>query len=611
MWSRPPTTATPPSEPTAEQAAVIEAPAERRLVVLAGPGTGKTFTLVARVGKLAAAGESPLVLSFTRAVVGEMHRRLRDSGTDAARYVRPVTFDSFATRLLGAVPALMGFRDWEHAGYEGRIAAVDEALDEVLETREWVTSRFSHLVVDEVQDLTGRRGLLVRALCRLVPSFSLFGDPAQGIYGWQDEADRYSADDFLTDIEREFPDAATYHLTFNHRATTQERRDVADLRGSLLTRATAAAEYDRLRRVAGDAEPLGAIENAAQLLPLLPGRTAVLCRTNVEALLVSEQLFLAGIDHTLRRAATDRAAAPWIAQVARGRRGALSMSAFERLYDEASLRDGLPTDDAWDLLASASGSDDRVALDRVADALRSGRLPDELNVADDDSVVVSTIHRAKGLEFDNVVLVRSEEWRDAVDVAEEARVLYVALTRARTRVGYVNPLRTFGWRQDRRIDRWYRCPPREAWKTLGLEITGADAHSLHPAGSHLVSGDVLEIQERLETTVRRGDDISLRLVHADESEEPMAFYAIEHPRGLVGLTGSGFGRDLGRRIHAKPEQQTRWPLRFSGLRVEGIDTVAGLPALGADHGLGATGLWLRIRVVGLGIVEWFGETEAT
>src|SRR3712207_4359282 len=90
-------------EPTPEQAAVINAPDER-LIVLAGPGTGKTFTLVARVSRLAATGSSPVVLSFTRAVVREMHHRLRDESVEAPRYVRPVTFDSFATRLLGGLP---------------------------------------------------------------------------------------------------------------------------------------------------------------------------------------------------------------------------------------------------------------------------------------------------------------------------------------------------------------------------------------------------------------------------------------------------------------------------------------------------------------------------
>ena len=40
--------------------------------------------------------------------------------------------------------------------------------------------------------------------------------------------------------------------------------------------------------------------------------------------MVSDALFTAGVDHVLRRSATDRAVAPWIAELVAGRRGALS-----------------------------------------------------------------------------------------------------------------------------------------------------------------------------------------------------------------------------------------------------------------------------------------------
>src|SRR4051794_10029883 len=86
------------AQPTSEQQAVIDSPLSGGTLVLAGPGTGKTFTLIARVDRLLGEGGHPLVLSFTRAVVRELHRRLRATGSTDAHYLRPVTFDSFATR---------------------------------------------------------------------------------------------------------------------------------------------------------------------------------------------------------------------------------------------------------------------------------------------------------------------------------------------------------------------------------------------------------------------------------------------------------------------------------------------------------------------------------
>src|SRR4051794_39983537 len=79
--------------PTREQQAVVDAPEDRAMLVLAGPGTGKTFTLIRRVSRLLEQGQQPLILSFTRAVVRELHQRFRVTQTEAARYLRPVTFD--------------------------------------------------------------------------------------------------------------------------------------------------------------------------------------------------------------------------------------------------------------------------------------------------------------------------------------------------------------------------------------------------------------------------------------------------------------------------------------------------------------------------------------
>ena len=70
-------------------------------------------------------------------------------------------------------------------------------------------------------------------------------------------------------------------------------------------------------------------------------------------------------------------------------------------------------------------------------------------ILDSDRVVVSTIHRAKGLEFDSVLLpnCHNESFpgyharRDNApeSVAEDARVLYVAITRAKKRIVIMQP----------------------------------------------------------------------------------------------------------------------------------------------------------------------------
>ena len=62
-----------------------------------------------------------------------------------------------------------------------------------------------------------------------------------------------------------------------------------------------------------------------------------------------------------------------------------------------------------------------------------------------EGVVLSTVHSVKGLEFKVVFIVALEEGifptvRDDVDLEEERRVAYVAMTRAKEKMIFILPL---------------------------------------------------------------------------------------------------------------------------------------------------------------------------
>ena len=108
-------------EPDVDQLRVVDLPAGARVFVVAGPGAGKTWTLLRRAKRLADRDEIDasrmLVLSFTRAVVRELRRRDREANTVAS--VFPETFDAFATRLLAH-----GEDDgWRTGSFDARILA--------------------------------------------------------------------------------------------------------------------------------------------------------------------------------------------------------------------------------------------------------------------------------------------------------------------------------------------------------------------------------------------------------------------------------------------------------------------------------------------------------
>jgi len=129
---------------------------------------------------------------------------------------------------------------------------------------------------------------------------------------------------------------------------------------------------------------------------------------------------------------------------------------------------------------------------------------------------------------------------------------------------------------------------------------------MRPFGGGIVDADAVATQDYLTGSVRRGDCIQLELVHVRDSEEPIPFYAARHGSRLIAETTEDFGRAFARRLGAKTAGQ-RWPLSLKGVSVDGLETVLGLPSAGSSCGLGATGLWLRPRLLGLADLHWNQE----
>ena len=86
-------------------------------MVLAGPGTGKTHMLAARIGNILLQGDAEprnvLCLTFTRAGVKAMRDRLvRFLGVPGSR-VHVDTFHGFARQVIDEHPALFDYTDWQ------------------------------------------------------------------------------------------------------------------------------------------------------------------------------------------------------------------------------------------------------------------------------------------------------------------------------------------------------------------------------------------------------------------------------------------------------------------------------------------------------------------
>ncbi|MFI1382042.1 UvrD-helicase domain-containing protein [Embleya sp. NPDC020886] len=602
--------------PTVEQRQIIEQPARTPLFVTAGAGTGKTHTLTRRLELLVEREDldagNILVLTFSRAAVRELRTRLaRD--TDGARGIRVLTFDAWALEVLGAVEATV---DWHRLSFDHRINEVTTAITSG--KTDHVHADLAHVLIDEVQDLVGIRQLMVRALLeRFDAGFTLVGDPAQAIYGFQ-TADstgrRFGAGDFVTWLRTFFADELVeLTLETNFRARTAETRKVLRHASVLAVEGSDAAKRDlhrALRTELLELEDFGdlAVPFVRDALSAGHETTAILCRDNGQALLIAEELHRGRIDHSVRRAASDHVVPGWVDTMLRSADPVMSRVVF--LEALGRLAPDLDPDRTWRSLRNAvgRGSPNTLDLSGLHAAVAKGSIGDELSDRAATLLSVSTTHRAKGSEFDRVLVVDPGDLPDAgfVDAAEEARVLFVAMTRARESLYRLAPPEMRFVRKDTATGRWARGGPARHHR-WGLEVRSGDVHTTDPAGTYGFEADPVALQEYLRTEVHTGDAVILTRVesgHRDGAPDGSMLaphYVISHAGRAIGATSECFRRDLHTHVHDRRDAAAaRWPRSVSRLRIDTVETVVGSAASAAIAGIGGHGNWLAPRLIGLG-----------
>ena len=273
----------PDSTPQAEQEADASDAAQRQieeaeggpLVVVAGPGSGKTRVLTRRIARLVASGVDPgqiMAITFTRRAAGQMRQRLSALLGGGLGAMQVGTFHRLALSLLrelGCEPKLVldeveARRLLEgalaDAGLSGSVTAASQAIslakaaaqgpDEVAEewrphydvyqkalhasgacdyddilldllrllegdaaVREQVRARFPYLLIDEFQDLNAAQYRLVLQLAGEGAGLMAIGDPDQAIYSF-----RGASPDHFVHLRDRFSDTRLFHLGANYRS---------------------------------------------------------------------------------------------------------------------------------------------------------------------------------------------------------------------------------------------------------------------------------------------------------------------------------------------------------------------------------------------------------
>jgi hypothetical protein len=630
---------------SAARAKLAEVGPAARLLVDAGPGTGKTHAAALRIARLVTGDLSPskiLVLSFSRGAVRTLTRRMvavagADERTiEELRHVSVRTFDSWAFRIL----RLMGGQpeDLLRRRHDENIAALVEMLrGPAREDVRRVLGDRRHLVVDEFQDLPGVRGELVLALLDLLAppgelgcGFTVLGDPAQAIYGFAaGDGDAVSAAEYWRRlIDTYGQDLEVLKLTRNYRSTPP----IAAMSEQLRTVLTGdLADEDKLEavRTALAALPEG---DGIDLASITGGGTsAVLTRTNGEALRVLTSLMGRELEGTGRlriRAASFATLPPaWIAGLLRRvPTGAVARTQFDRIHAHLSTswgpgmvaELGLPDPEiAWGRIALASGAAaDTSSVELAALRARLGwpdAFPDDQPLLE-DGVVIATIHQSKGAEFDTVTILDTDPERatEVGDSAEEANVGYVAMTRAGSALrrapaeGIWTPPTGWTFRNDRtRLCSWWN-----GWINLEMGQKGdVDPLSFVDPELHRPGG-AAALQDFLLANARAlvGRKVMLCKHVADERAVWRIHLQTDEGAGmLLGATTQQLTFDLLHILHAKGYAL---PTRIYNLRISGVGTVSTEAAARLEPPENSSRLWLGISLFGTGDFKPFRKKKS-
>jgi DNA helicase-2/ATP-dependent DNA helicase PcrA len=341
--------------------------------------------------------------------------------------------------------------------FEDVLLATAGMLDSEPRVLAQVRAQFRFFTVDEYQDVSPLQHRLLELWRGERTDVCVVGDASQTIYSFTGATSRY-----LLEFERDFPHANVVRFERNYRSTpavlTLANRLMRDRPGALELRPTSTST-EPVPGVAAfddDAAEAAAVADAVAkqvASGTRPEQIAVLFRINEQAVVLEAALRERGI--AVRQLGTSKfftiAAVRMVVSALRVQARSHPDESMRKVVADLSREAGWsirPEDsslprESWEALDAivrfSTSLPDTVSLERFSDELSEREESNnELTVS---AVVLSTLHSAKGLEWETVFLVGLSEGQLPINYArtpsavdEERRLFYVGITRARQRL---------------------------------------------------------------------------------------------------------------------------------------------------------------------------------
>lgn len=375
--------------------------------------------------------------------------------------------------------------------FDDLIMLAVQLLEQHEDVRSFYKTRFNHIFVDELQDISPAQYRLITSLA--ADSVFMTGDEDQSIYGWRG-ADRT----ILHHVVQDFPGITTFTLTKSFRLP----QTILDIANRLMNRSTTAVPtYDTgdilVYAAKTEKDEANYILNEIKRLTKKQfryGDIAVLYRVNYISRIYEEAFVKARIPHTLiggssfyersdikplieylelieRNAAADASKHTGPGSVIELANTLLGIDTRKRdraaaiisyhLDHRGVLSPARMIGDIVDVIGLRGDNiDELISLARgfthlgISDFLNEVRLVQELDLSEwgKNTVKLLTVHSAKGLEFPVVFLVDliedvfplTKKMASAEEIEEERRLCYVALTRAQKKLYLLYAKRRYG-----------------------------------------------------------------------------------------------------------------------------------------------------------------------
>lgn len=218
------------NEPTKEQKEILNH--DGNIVVTANPGSGKTYTIVEKIGTILTklpSYKGVIAISFTNKASDELKKRCKRKGIDSKHsffgtidkfYISEIIIP-FASHLTHVMPEYQVVEYSENESYYSELQTITETVTQVQENllkealsegkiflnisgeiawyilnkvsgvAKYLQARYSHVFIDEYQDCGKIQHDIFLTLCEMGIIGVAVGDVNQAIYGFSNRFPRY------------------------------------------------------------------------------------------------------------------------------------------------------------------------------------------------------------------------------------------------------------------------------------------------------------------------------------------------------------------------------------------------------------------------------------